>query len=282
MVPPKPKEDSPESKLHKKKRKPLAARANQWMAPIALIVSITVGGFQVYDNTVLREQEKIEKDRSTFSDYVRKITELNSRLVSFQYSTSRDDVSNSSVQSSASTAMAVKNLMQIINIEKMSILELANDLITRNPAASNYAGLIVLSLESMNSGNVERAKMYAKTASDRAKTTIEKSEALRIQALTWFTAGRPEDILKARDMFSEAIQILTETGFMKAGLIANVYRDWISVEAVFGDCAEGRRLLEDFGVAIKKENNGFMAWDIAQEEIFRNTLNSDCNLYSNP
>lgn len=133
-------------------------------------------------------------------------------------------------------------------------------------------------MENTNSGNVERARAYAETASDRAKTTFEKSVALRVQALTWFTPGRTQDKPKAREMFSEAIQNLEEVEFMKTGFVANVYRDWIIMEALFGECAEGRRLFEEFWETVLEENYAFVVWQATEEDILINTSHSDCDV----
>ena len=63
-------------------------KLGQWMALLALIISIAVGAFQVYENTILRKQDQITADRSTLSNYVKQITGLNSKIVSISYSSS--------------------------------------------------------------------------------------------------------------------------------------------------------------------------------------------------
>ena len=271
-----------EQKFRTKQRTSLAARVSQWMALVALIISIAVGGFQVYDNTILRKQEKIAKTRTTFADYVRKITEINSRLVSFQFSTSSTNVPKPPTRDSASRAMAVKALTQVLNVEKMSIIDLADNLIMQNRNIASYAGLIALSLEHLNWGNIGRSRMYTESALGLAKNQIEKVEARRIQALTWFAPSPTQNISMARELFSKAMQSLDDAELMRAGLIANVYRDWISAEAVFGNCDEGKQLLKHFEETMRDENNGWAIWNTAMEEIFRSTLRSDCNLYSQP
>lgn len=218
------------------------ATIGQWMALLALIVSITVGGFQVYENIVLKQREERAADRRTLADHIRRITELNSRITSTYFST-KDD-------------WATQSLAKTLNAEKVSILRLADDLVSKRSDMTNFAISFTLSVEHFQLGNTGRAQEYAKQALSSAATDAERVEAQRIVAQTLFAPGKGQDVRAARAMFGRALDSVRrmET-FLKSGLLANVYTDWILSEAAFGDCERAKASWDDFRKAVQGEYN---------------------------
>lgn len=213
-------------------------KISQWFALLALVISITVGGFQVYDHIVLRERESVASDRRVLAEYVRKITELNSN--------------NASLFMSAQGSPMVTSIVKIHNLEKMSILGLADRVLLERPEVASFASLHVLSSEHLNLGATERAYDYAHWLLELATTAMEKSEAGRLLARTQFAPGPRQDIPNGRAQFVVAVkEIENSQTFLKGDLFSNVYGDWITAETAFGECEMAERawnnFLEDVG-----------------------------------
>ena len=208
-------------------------KISQWFGLVALIISIAVGGFQVYENVVLREREAVAADRKMLAEYVRKITELNSK--------------NASMYISAQTSPMAIAVVKIQNLEKMSILGLADRILSDRPDIASFASLFALSSEHLNLGNTVRAHEYANLAFSRAVTGMEEVEARRLVARTLFAPGKRQDIRNARNNFRQAVEktMKMET-FLKTDLLANVYIDWITAEGAFGRCEIAKEAWETF------------------------------------
>ena len=232
----------------------LSRKLGQWMALLALIISIAVGVFQVYENTILRKQEQISADRSTLAGYVQQITGLNSRLVSVFYSTS--------------DKLAARALQKTLNIEKLSILGLADDLLSKRKEIASYAILFTLSSEFLDWGNTMQARKYAGLALALATTDVEKIEAQRITARTWFTPGKEQNIKRGREIFDSAIRAIESIKFFgKTDLFGNVYVDWISSELAIGDCTMAKEIFQRFEGTLVKEHGGVELLNLTKAQI---------------
>ena len=245
----------------------LTRQFGQWMALLALIISIAVGAFQVYENTVIRERENVAKDRETLAGYVQQITELNSRVISAYYSDPNK--------------VASQALTKTFNIEKVSILGLADNLLSKRKEIVSYASLFILSSEHLNWGNTKRAREYAELALSLATTDVERVEAKRIEARTWFAPGKSQSIARARDIFGSAIQIIESTEVLsKASMLSNVYGDWIGSEAAFGECNVAKETWRKFTDAVRNEYDGRQILNAMKSQIFAMVRNFErCQIF---
>lgn len=242
--------------------KSLTSKVSQWTALVALIISIAVGVFQVYENVILRERQATSVDRKTPADYIRRISELNSKIVSMYFSTQND--------------WATQSLAETLNAEKFSILGLADDIVSERGDLVNFAVSYTLSSEHLQLGNATRARQYARIAWSRAATDVEKVEAQRALAGTLFAPGKGQDIPRARERFGDALKTIErmET-FLKAGLYTNVYTDWIVSEAAFGDCQRATARWQEFVNKVKDEYNGVRMVKTAENQIKVSLTNPD-------
>ena len=242
-------------------------KLGQWMALLALIISIAVGVFQVYENTILRKQEQISADRSTLAGYVQQITGLNSRSISVFYSTS--------------DKLAARALQKTLNIEKLSIIGLADDLLSKRKEIGSYAIMFTLSSEYLSWGNTMKARKYAELALTLATSDVERIEAQRITARTWFTPGKEQNIKRGREIFDSTIRTIESIKFFgKADLFGNVYVDWISSELAFGDCTKVKEIFQKFEETLVKEHGDVEILHLTKAQISA-TLGSagDCRLF---
>ena len=232
----------------------LTRKFGQWIALLALVISIAVGVFQVYENIVIRERESVAEDRRTLAGYIQQITALNSRIVSAYFSTS---------DKTASHALA-----KILNVEKSSILGLADNLLLERKGIASYASLFTLSTEHLNWGNSKQARKYAESALSLANTNVERVEAKRILARTWFAPGNTQSVAHAREIFGSAVETIEAMEVLgRSSLFANVYSDWVGAEVAFGDCNLAKDAWNSFAEAIKHDYDGMQILSATKAQL---------------
>ena len=242
-----------EGRLDSEEKSP-GRKIGQWMGLAALIISITVGGFQIYENIILREREALASDRRALADYVRQITALNSKIISMYIS--------------AQTNPAVRSLAKVLYIEKRSIMGLADRLLSERKKLAGFASLFTLSAEHLNVGNTAKARQYAELAVSSATTDADRAEAQRLVARTMFAPGKGQDIPGARNTFGRAVDTIQQIDtFLRADLFANLYSDWIVSEAMFGDCETASELWQSFVNATNDGHNRRPIQDAVKAEI---------------
>lgn len=234
----------------------IARRVGQWGGLVALVISITVGGFQIYQNLVLRDREAIETDRRELAGYVRQITELNTKIVTL----------------AAEGNPALHMIVKVLNAEKMSVLGLADRVLTKRPALGDFSSFFTFATEHLNNGSNERAHQYAEAALSAASSVPERVEAHRLIARTTFAPGGIQNIPVARAAFASALDKARDIDtYLRVGLMANLYSDWIVSEAAFGDCERARVLWKQFSRTMSDERSGTAVLRVIQQEV-RNAM----------
>ncbi len=236
---------------------------------IALFISIFTGGFQVFDQLVLRQQAAFNADARELAGYVRRIAELNSEIVKLSVGQDTQQIDPVSVQ-----------IVKVINAEKASTLSLADRLIERQPATADFANLITLSFEHMNFGNNAQAAVYAKRAEHLSISQFERAESLRYLARAQVLPSGLQNIELARQTFTTALDSARKIqSFLRPQLIASVYADWINGESWYGDCNRARELLSELHDELSTSVAGQNALSVAMGEIHTLTqTNTNCRL----
>lgn len=204
----------------------IAKRLSLWGGLVALVVSIMIGGFQIYEYTILRQREAREASIIQLGTFVRRITQLNS------------EIARSALLAENPREKAIVNAeAKIINSEKLSIVRLADRLLQEAPEAAGFATYATIAYEMLAQGNNDKALSYATTALEASQTTPEKAEALRYIARVLFAPGDTQDIEMARQKFEEVRQFAqTETSYLRSQLVANAISDLVIAEVFYGDC----------------------------------------------
>lgn len=243
----------------------LTRRLGQWMALLALVISIAVGMFQVYETTVLRERDQIAADRLTLGSYVQRLTQIRADLIN--------------VFSSAPATVA-NDLAQTLNTERRSILGLADYLLSKQKETASYAVFFALSMEHLYWGNITQARKYAESALKLATTDVDRIEAQRITAGIWFVKGEEQNIPRAREIYNSAIrEIELIQLYSKAHLFGNVYRDWIINEVIFGDCQMAKEVFQQFEETLGKERDEEVLMHRKSQIFAAFSRNEGCQLF---
>lgn len=201
-------------------------RISLWGGLVALIISIMIGGLQIYEYTVLRERESREANILQLGAFVRRITELNSELA------------RSTLLAQTPEELAIVNAeAKIINSEKHSIVRLADRLVQEAPEAAGFAAFATIGFEMMAQGNNRKALSYAKAALETSQTTPEKVESMRYIARALSVPGATQDLETAREKFQEAWRLAkTEASYLRPQLVSNALVDLVISEVLYGDC----------------------------------------------
>lgn len=246
-------------------------RLSIWVGLLALTVAISTGAFQLYDGLFLRKQAEFEENRRELSEYIRRITELNSYIIRLQ-----GQMISLGKPYNPAAAWEVKTL----NIEKHSIIQLADLLIEQHEEVGSYAAFFVLAQEHLTFGNNAMALDYSHKAESVSHSNAEATEAGRYIAHALFAPGERQNKTAAREKFKKVLHLANNNKtYFRSDLLAQIYKDWISMEINFGECSAATHLLSQMADELKTLPNGSKVYISALEEL-KTTLGNVSNCSS--
>ena len=211
----------------KEEQKSLARKLGQYGGLIALILSILIGIYTVYDKMILEQDRENAKNQAEMHRIVARITEINWKLIELGFQNAPEKL---------------EPLVKNANGEKIALLEQASSLSQSLGEQVGLAASILLSSENLNFGKNDRALFHANTAMALADTAGFRAMSLRYRGRALFASGSTQDIEQARKDFQGSIQLAKESSSTQEHyIVVNTYADWIILEAMFGDCNAGKR-----------------------------------------
>ena len=250
-----------EDRFNEDKRS-LLKRFSVWGGLVALVVSILIGGIQIYDFTVLRKMETLEARKIRLNGYIRRISELNILMSNMMSAKSPQDYTES-----------YPNVRFIIS-EKVVVAQLADTLLQEYPEAGGFVEYITLSLENLTLGNASKALIYGQDALMRSTNNVENIEARRGIAGAQFAPGDSQDIEAARKTFLDAI----DDGKVAKlwNLVANSLSDLVISESYFGECEKAKEALRDLKTSLTDANMLFLLSAVLKDISYRLVGNAEC------
>src|SRR5262249_30184150 len=212
---------------------PLSRREqfDSWAGLIALVLSISTGGFTLYDRIVLQPQVEQSQKLNEFHDAIARINEINKDL-------------------SAQTVM-----LGVANAEKELLLEKVESTLPTIRPLVGAPEFAVLAVETMNKGDAATAKLYIESAMGSPHDEAVHVDILRHRGQIYFMTGRAADTATAESSFVEAFQTLRKHKHWGASAErALLLRDWAVAEAYYGDCAHMRDRLQEFVEEIARDD----------------------------
>ena len=226
-------------------KRSLSKRFSVWGGLVALVFSILIGGFQVYDFTVLRKVEAREESKLILGDYIRRISELNTMIFTNSVSADTPKKFTESIQRE-----------RIINSEKSSVVWSANRLLKEHPDAGGFAAYFTLAIENYFWLNdTAKALIFAQEALKKSTNNSEKIESKRIISMVQFAPGDSQDIESARKSFLDAIDNAKKAKFWN--LVASTLSGLVISENNFGDCGKAKDALDDLKKSLDDVNMQF-------------------------
>lgn len=223
-----------EGRLDEDQRSPTKL-VSVWGGLVALVLSIMIGGFQIFEFTVLRQKDARDRNFTQLSEYVGRISEINSEMAS-----------KAILATTLSEQARVAAEGKIVNAEKASIVRLASRLLEENPDIGGFASYITLTYELLSQGDNATALAFAQSALQKSRTAPERIESTRYVAQTLFAPGETQDIDLARETFQGAIDLAKlEKSYLLYQLIANSYSNMIVAEVQFGSCDKAQLAIQN-------------------------------------
>src|SRR5690606_9288417 len=139
-------------------------RSSVVASSLALLISILSGGFNVYDQAVLRPNRAVEEAVGEVRHTIGRITEINWKLAE---------------AAGAQDPARLRVVEMIANGEKVSLLQRADQIIDELGPRIGLSEYLTLSLEHLNLGDTSRAVRYAEAGVAIAPTAAFEAEALR-------------------------------------------------------------------------------------------------------
>lgn len=240
-------------------------RVAMWGGLFALAVAILTGAFQLWDGLVLRKQVAAEAKQRELNSYVQRLIELNSRIFRLQ----------SKTLGPTPDPMAMEEI-NLVTTEKISIVGLADQLISQDNNIGSFAVFYTLAFEHLNLGNNEKALVYSRKAASISQSNAEAVGAGRYIARALFAPGPIQDKVASRSTFAQTLDLArNEKTSLKGGLLTSVYEDWLLMEVHFGACDTATDLLSRLAADLRMIPNGNNAYNYVQQKVLgyaQNTL----------
>ena len=244
-------------------------RVAMWGGLLALVVAISTGAFQLWDGLVLREQVASETKHRELNSYVRRLMELNSHIFRLQ----------SKTLGSTPDPMAVEEI-NLMTTEKISIVGLADQLLSQNDNIGSFAVLYTLAFEHLNLGNNRKALAYSRKAASISQSNAEAVGAGRYIARALFSPGPIQNMEAARGEFTRTLALArNEKTSRRVGLLTSVYEDWILMEMMYtGACDTAAALLRDMTAEFRIIPNSQPAHSYVRQKVMTYVQStSSCN-----
>ena len=202
-------------------------RIAEWGAFLALLISLTVGGFAIYDNLFLGPEQRRTDDLSRLHDIILQIGRTN--LESMSAASFKD-----STQSSF--------LLRQANSIKLPLMFHAVEIVENYPDHIPVPSLMSLIPELWNAQEYDRAIEIGNLARQKANqlnSTPFYVEGTRYVANAHMGKGTLQDREIARELYGEAIsRAKTLNSVNQPWLVSGALSDWAVAEARLAECSK--------------------------------------------
>lgn len=207
---------------------------NAYSSVPALIISLIAGSYGVYDVFYIKKEKELAEALSNVRASVKRITEINTAIVS----------ANASSQSLGAS------IAQVSGPEKIALLSYSDSIIGfyyERPDFLDPGSYFLLATEHLNLGNSEIALKYSSQAVKLAgENRAMRAEALRIKGRALFVPGLHQDRTEARRVFEQARDVVRNFPSMASAQVElNIILDLMVSEANFGECPKAKDMLVD-------------------------------------
>ena len=175
--------------------KSVIKKMGSWGGIIALIVSVFVGGIEIHDKTIGKRERNDIAEQQQISENIEKLSRYNQEI---------------------STLSASGNFLELnfrgpqINAEKLRLVREIESASPKVKSQLDSVALLSLSHENANIRDYEKAEKYANEALTKADSLMLKVESMRYSALAISPPSPVSDKDKAREILTEALNLLDD------------------------------------------------------------------------
>lgn len=238
--------------------KSIRRRVAEWGAFFALLVSLAVGGFTIYDNLFLGPEQRRSEDLSRLHDLILQIGQANLDSLS---AAKFGDFNQSNFYSRQANSI------------KLPLMFHAVEIVAKNSDHVSVPSLMSLIPELWSAQEYDRAidlGNLARQKADHRNSTALFAEATRYVANAHMGKATLRDRETARELYAEAIsRAKTLKSINQAWIISNTLSDWAAMEAMFAQCPQSLavfdRLFDDIDHSIGRAAICFGSWGVVQQ-----------------
>ena len=225
-----------------RERRSVQIRISKWAGVAALLVSIVVGGFAIYDSVFIGPKQRRDQDLAQLRDIILQIGRVNMDVA---------------LRSIPGNEFMNANLGLVSNGIKLPLMSNAVKIIEEHLDHVPIFAFMAIIPELTQAQDHDRAIEFGGYARERTKekekNIAASAEFARQIANAHMGKGGNEDRENARKLYIESIEeAKTLGGAARSWIISNTIRDWSRMEAVHGNCAGSLKVFERLGTDIDR------------------------------
>ena len=225
-----------------RERRSVQIRISKWAGVAALLVSIVVGGFAIYDNVFIGPKQRRDQDLTQLRDIILEIGRVNLDIA---------------LRSIPGNEFMNANLGLVSNRIKLPLMSNAVKIVEEHLDHVPIFAFMAIIPELAQAQDHDRAIEFGGYARQRTqekeKNIAASAEFARQIANAHMGRGGKEDRKNARKIYIESIEeAKTLGGAARSWIISNTIRDWSGREAVHGNCAGSLKVFERLGTDIDR------------------------------
>ena len=221
-----------EGKLYDKSQKSFLKKLSEYGGLMALILSLLIGSFTLYDKLLLQPNKEKKEAIVNFRNDINELLNIHARVAGLDWG----------------NFQAANFQMQAWTPQRMALLEkiLLSD--KTMPEVLKYADRIALANEHEFFGHIKEAMEQARLAKQLSVDAIQRANANWVEARL---SGKLNELNKMRDFFIQTLNEFKTVGLKNVAInVMTVYLQWISLELANGTCSSAQdahaRMINDF------------------------------------
>lgn len=218
-----------EGSFEKGKARNLKKYLTEYGGILALIFSIMIGAFTIYDEIILNPRREETLKVEAFRNDINTLVQLAAQISSLDWS---------------NNPSAARQQAQTLTPQRIALIERVEQFAKQKPRALKFADRLLLVSENESFSWHEKALMHAKAALDVSADPLQTANAYWAMARI---SGNLNQLPEMRQNYQKAIDQFNSVGLNStAGSVMQLYTQWIYKELVHGkSCAPAAKVFGD-------------------------------------
>lgn len=241
-----------EGKLEKEKAKGLKQRLSEYGGIFALVLSIVIGAFTVYDKIILQPHKDEAIRLDTFRKDINTLVQLSAQIASLDWDNNR---------------IAAQTQAQSLTPQKIALIENIERYGEMHPDKLKFADRLMLANENELFLWHEKAVIHAKKALEISVDPLQRANAY------WAIArlnGKLNKLPDMRTYYEKAISEFEAVGLnSNAAAVMQLYTQWVNIELVQNESCTPARKVFDGMKAVYSRPEVWPATKVATQSEFQ-------------
>lgn len=246
-----------EGKMEKEKAKSLKKRLSEYGGILALILSIVIGAFTVYDKIILQPKKEEVIELESFRKDINTLVQLSAQISSLNWE------GNPAAAQAQAQNLTPQKVALIENIERYGEM---------HPDKYKFADRLMLVNENEQFSWHEKAIIHAKKALEISNDSLQTANAY------WAIArinGRLNKLPDMRTYYEKAINEFEKVGLnSNAGAVMQIYTQWIYLELIQNESCDSARKVFDAMKAVYSKSEVWPATKVTTQKEFQKMISN--------